>query len=144
MLSREAMVKACDAYLAAVKASDAAAMMPLFSADATIEDPIGAPLRRGHDEVCAFYSQPRDIRSIRRVGPVTVSGNSAAFQFVIRLTTANELPGVSAGTAVTLLITDVLTFDENGLIAAMVGVPDGAAAAELPAATGAAHAVGGQ
>ena len=128
-MERDAIVGAVDAYLAAVLAGDGAAAS-LFAEDGTVEDPIGSQLRRGADEIRAFYAAPRDIRYVRRLGPVTVHGSRAAFQFAIGLRPASALAGTTPGVQVDLVITDILTFGADGLIQAMVGIPDASAAAE--------------
>jgi steroid delta-isomerase len=120
---REKIVEWCDAYLRAVLAQDGPATAALFAPDGTVEDPIGAPKRRGHD-IVKFYSIPRDIQHVKRIGPITVSGLTGAFQFLIRLIPSEDLPGAPSGRIVDIAITDVLTFDEQGRIRSMVGIPD--------------------
>lgn len=129
MNSRDVLVKLSDDYLAAVLTGDGDIVAALFAPDGVVEDPIGAPVRRGYDQLRAFYGQPRDIRLVRRIGPVTVYGRSAAFQFEIRLTPREPPPGIPSGSEVSLVITDILTFGDDGRIVRMVGIPDALARA---------------
>jgi steroid delta-isomerase len=127
LVPRERIVELCDAYLRAVRAQDGVATAELFASDATVEDPIGSPPRRGR-EIVAFYSIPRSIEHVTRIGPVTVSGSTAAFQFQIRLVPSRQLTDAPAGSPIDVVITDVLTFDTEGHICSMVGIPDSLAA----------------
>ncbi len=112
-----------DAYLAAARRGDAATIMGLFSDDAVIEDPIGAAPRTGRDVLAAFYSIPRDVRMLRRIGPLTAYGNHVAVQFRARLGPGRQVSQGDAG-EIELSITEIFTFDGDGKILRMVAYPD--------------------
>lgn len=112
-----------DAYLAACRRGDAAAVIALFSDDAVIEDPIGAPPRTGRELLTEFYAIPRDVRMLRRIGPLTAYADYVAVQFRARLGPGRQV-GQSDGGDVELSITEVFTFDGDGKILRMVAYPD--------------------
>ncbi|WP_231117565.1 nuclear transport factor 2 family protein, partial [Mycobacterium intracellulare] len=60
MPSPEAITETVNRYLALVATGTADDIVTLYAADATIEDPIGADIRRGHDAIRAFYAGFQD------------------------------------------------------------------------------------
>ena len=55
MATPEQMLAAVHAYVAAFDAGDPEMAVAIFAEDAVVEDPVGSPLKRGHDEIRAFY-----------------------------------------------------------------------------------------
>lgn len=103
----------------AVSARDTDAVLRLFATDATQEEPIGSTPRKGHDQIREFFAGSAAFPfTVRRIGPITVSGASAAFQIRVDF----EDPAIPPMTS-----TDVVTFGEDGLIRSIVALPDGAA-----------------
>lgn len=97
-------------YVAAFK-DDRAGWLALWSADATLEDPVGSPVRHGIDEIAEFYDQSQasaDSVELRADGPVIVLGHEASFRFHARPT----LDGVTFS----LPAIDVMTFDDEARI----------------------------
>jgi steroid delta-isomerase len=115
MLSPADIITSCDRYLEAVAAGDADAMLALWGPEPRLEDPIGAEPLHGRAAIHEFYARDRNVTRLRRLGPVTVSGRHAAFQFFIELRQGSE--------QTTLVITDLLEFDDDGKIVSMVGCP---------------------
>jgi steroid delta-isomerase len=73
--SAEALV---TAYLEKHAANDLEAVIALFEEDATLEDPVGSPVRRGIDAIREFYAATHASNgpmAIERVGPVLLGGN---------------------------------------------------------------------
>lgn len=101
-----------EAYVAAFEAGDASAVVALYAPEATVEDPVGAPLVRGAPEILAFYERAMsmDLR-LERTGPVRVAGDSAAFPFRIHYPPA-------LGSRLTDVI-DTFRFDSEGRILEM-------------------------
>lgn len=119
MPSRQLICAQCDAYVEAVSARDTDAILRLFAADATQEEPIGTAPRKGHDRIREFFAGSAAFPfTVSRIGPITVSGTSAAFQIRVDF----EDPAIPPMTS-----TDVVTFGEDGLIRSIVALPDGAA-----------------
>ena len=68
------------------------------------------------DAVHGFYACQPEITKVRRIGPVTVVGNFAGFQFVIEYHEEGESKAAA--------ITDLLGFDDDGRIVPMRGARD--------------------
>lgn len=114
---REAVITAADAYIAAMSASDPERTAALFAVDASHEEPIDTPIRRGRDEIFAFLDQYKDLGvTLTRLGPVTVVGNRGAFQVRVDVPTPDGTRSMTA--------TDLITVDDEGLISDIVVLPD--------------------
>jgi len=82
----EKMVAAVHAYVSAFEAGSADAVAALYAEDATVEDPIGAPIHRGRDAVRAFYAESMTTGArLALEGPVRISGDYAVFPFSVHL-----------------------------------------------------------
>jgi steroid delta-isomerase len=99
-------------YVDLVSAGDADAIAALYAKDATLEDPIGAPLQRGRDAIRAFYKASSGAVKLALSGPVRVSGREAAAPMIATLQGAD-------GRRAYIDIIDVMTFGEDGLITSM-------------------------
>lgn len=122
MADRAQIVDICDRYVAGVAAGDVDAVMALYAADPTVEDPIGSEPKRGRDAVRAFYQGVVDMGvklSMARIGPVCVVGNEAAFMFRIDVDLGD--------TTMTMATADTMVFDDDGLIVSMRAYADGEA-----------------
>jgi steroid delta-isomerase len=100
-----------DEYLARFSAGDRDGWLALWADDATMEDPVGSPVRRGREEIGAFYDEstaPVDSVELRPVGPAQVVGNEAAFVFEVR--------PVVGGVTMAMPVIDVMTFDDDARI----------------------------
>lgn len=135
MPGREQLVEACQSYIAAVGGGDVEAVMALFAADARQEDPVGSEPNVGTAAIRAFFEASAQVpMRTTRYGPVTVTGNRAVFQLVV------SIDGGDGGWF-EMLFSDVVTFDEDGLITEILGFPD--AEASLVDAPGARAALEG-
>ena len=117
MADRDKISEVCDRYLTAVSAHDVDAVMTLYADNATVEDPVGSELKVGRDQIRGFYEAIFGAEfTTRRIGPVTVAGTAAAFQFRVDVPLGETaLHGTS---------TDVMTFDQEGRILTMVAYAD--------------------
>jgi len=79
MPSPEATTETVNRYLALVATGTADDIVTLYAADATIEDPIGADIRRGHDAIRGFYAGFQDAKKDTELAELRVSGSEAAF-----------------------------------------------------------------
>lgn len=87
MADADQMISAVHAYVAAFEAGDPDAAAALFAEDATVEDPIGAPLHRGRDAIRAFYAQSMAAGAkLKPEGPVRTAADYAVFPFSVQLT----------------------------------------------------------
>ena len=100
-----------DTYLAAFTAGHREAWLDLFAEGATMEDPVGSPIKHGREEIGAFYDQGHasaDSVELRPVGPVIVIGDQSSFLFEVR--------PVLGGAELVMPAIDVMTFDEDARI----------------------------
>lgn len=100
-----------EQYLARFSAGDKAGWLDLFADDATVEDPVGSPVRRGRDEIAAFWDESHggvDAVELRPVGIAVVCGSEASFAFEVRPTLA--------GQTYAMHVIDVMTFDDDARV----------------------------
>jgi steroid delta-isomerase len=109
MPSQEVMKAAMQAYIDAFNSGSAEAVAALYAADATIEDPVGSPVKRGLAEIKAFYTHSIATGAkLALDGPVRGShGNAAAMAFTARIG------------PVSVRVIDIMTFDEAGKFTSM-------------------------
>ncbi len=107
------MKAAMQAYVDHFNRSDAAALADLYADDATVEDPVGSPLKRGKAEIAAFYKMAVATGArLELAAPIRAShGNAAAMAFNVRL----NMPEGKAH----IQVIDVMTFNEAGKFASM-------------------------
>src|ERR1700752_2446460 len=101
------------AYAAAWAARDREAWLRTFAADATQEDPVGDPVRRGHREIGGFWDRAMACYTSIEIVPreIFVVGREAAMVWTIN--------GVTDGGAVSFEGVDVFRFDDAGLISSV-------------------------
>lgn len=110
--SKDAIVAAVERYVGAF--DDRSAYLACFAVDATLEDPVGSPVRRGHDEIGAFWDEQHglaDAVQLELTGPVRVAAGEAAFPMRALVTIG--------GAAMALPIVDVMSFDAEARITSM-------------------------
>jgi steroid delta-isomerase len=100
-----------ERYWSTFSSGDRDGWLALFADDATMEDPVGSPLKRGKDEIGAFFDQSMagvESVELRGMGATVIVGNEAAF--------AMEVRPVVGGAALTMAVVDVMTFDDGAKI----------------------------
>ncbi len=100
-----------DSYCERFSASDRVGWLALFADGATVEDPVGSPVRHGLAEIGAFFDESHgapDSIELKLNGPAIIIGSQAAFSFTIRVDLA--------GSMFTLQAIDVMTFDDDARI----------------------------
>jgi steroid delta-isomerase len=86
MPNPQKMEAAVHAYVAAFDAGSADAVAALYAQDATVEDPIGAPIHHGREAIRAFYSESMQTGAkLTLEGPVRIAGDYAVFPFAVHL-----------------------------------------------------------
>lgn len=102
-----------ERYLASSSAFDIDAVMSLFAPGGTIEDPVGSPIRRGHEEIRRFFLELWERLTSIEFRPlhIEVVGNEAAFSMEVR-------PVIGDQTLVMKAV-DVMTFDDDARITSM-------------------------
>ena len=109
MPDKDALIAAVDRYTKAF--GDRAGYLACFAPDATVEDPVGSPVRRGLEAIGQFWDDQHgladDVR-LERTGPVRVAAGEVAFPMQAVVT--------MGGADMVLPIIDVMTFDDEARI----------------------------
>lgn len=107
------MKQGMQAYIDLFNISNHAGIADLYADDATVEDPVGSPVKKGKAEIAAFYKMAVATGArLALAAPIRAShGNSAAMAFDVQL-------NMPAGKAVIRVI-DVMTFNEAGKFTSM-------------------------
>ena len=115
-----------ERYLAAVSNADRDGWLATFGDGATLEDPVGSPVRKGFDEIGEFFDQIQrqaDAVTLTLNGPVIVVGDEAAFSFRVQATVGEMKFETDA--------IDVMTFDSEARITSQRAYVDFTAARPL-------------
>lgn len=109
----EARAAALLAYVERVGRADSEAVLTLFAADCSVEDPVGTPVHAGRDAVETFYrSGLAAITKTTLLGPpVVASAGPGAIAFRVDL----QLPD----RAIALEVIDLMSFDDTGKFTSM-------------------------
>lgn len=106
------MKKALKDYIDAFNANDLERLISLFSNEATVEDPVGSTPKIGREEIEAFYKESMTGAKLELLAaPRGSYSNAATITFAVH--TEKE------GHSIRIDVTDVMTFDSDGKIAAM-------------------------
>lgn len=100
-------------YVDAFNANDAARVVALFADEATVEDPVGTPVKRGREEIAAFYGHATTVGAkLELVAPPRGSqANAATISFKVHLAGPQGPAHID--------VTDVMEFDAHGRIVSM-------------------------
>ena len=98
-------------YIELLAAGSADELAALYTPDATVEDPVGSGVRRGHDAIRKLYSRFENLDRTAELVSLQVIGNEAAF--LARLTVTTE------GSHTRIDGIDVMTFDDDARITSM-------------------------
>ncbi len=110
MTDADAIRSTVEQYVARFS-DDRDGWLALWAPDATMEDPVGSPVRHGVEAIAEFYDQSQassDRVELRLDGPVIVLGSEASFRFHARPTLG--------GTTFSVPVIDVMTFDDQARI----------------------------
>ena len=111
MPSQEAIAQTVHRYLELVAKGTAEDVLALYAADATIEDPIGSDLRRGHEAIREFYAGFQDAQKDTELAELRVAGSEAAFLWHLTLD--------AGGTRTRISPISMMAFDEEARITSM-------------------------
>jgi steroid delta-isomerase len=111
MPSPEAVTQTVNRYLALVATGTAEDVLTLYAADATVEDPIGSDLRRGHDAIREFYAGFQGAKKQTELAELRVAGSEAAFLWHLRLDAGDSRTQISP--------ISMMAFDEDAKITSM-------------------------
>lgn len=86
MPDTEAMIAAVHRYVEAFAKSDSAMIIAMFDTQASLEDPIGTPVRHGIDAITEFYvGAMLSGARLELHEPVRIAADYAAFAFTVVL-----------------------------------------------------------
>jgi steroid delta-isomerase len=111
MPDADAIRATIEQYLTRFSAGDREGWLDLWADGATMEDPVGSPIRKGREQIGAFYDQGQantDKVELLAAGAPIVVGGEAAFPFEVRPTLG--------GVTMSMPAIDVMTFDEDARI----------------------------
>jgi steroid Delta-isomerase len=111
MPSQEAITQTVNRYLEFLATGKADAVVTLYAADATIEDPVGTDVRRGHDAIHEFYAAFQDAKKDTELLQLRVAGGEAAFLWSLTLD--------AGGSRTRMTPISHMTFDDDAKITAM-------------------------
>lgn len=111
MPSPAAITETVNRYLALVATGTADEIVTLYAADATIEDPLGSDIRRGHEAIHAFYAGFQDAKKDTELAEVRISGSEVAFLWHLTLDAGDSRTRISP--------ISTMTFDEDAKITSM-------------------------
>jgi steroid Delta-isomerase len=81
MPTPEAIKQTVNRYLELVAKGTADDLTAMYAPDATVEDPIGSDVRRGHDPIHEFYTVVANLPIETELIDVRVAANEAAFSW---------------------------------------------------------------
>ena len=103
-----------DAYCETFSANDREGWLACWADDATMEDPVGTPLKKGKEEIGAFYDQSQELVpegvTLELTGEPVIVGDEAAIPMRVVVS--------MGGSKLTTPIVDVMRFDADARIAA--------------------------
>ena len=112
MLDKAIAQAAVDTYLSALVASDIDAIVDLYDAQATVEDPVGSDALQGSDAIRAFYTKAAGaIAEAVPAGAIRCAGMEAAFPFRLIVEMGDKKMAMD--------IIDVFRFNEAGKVVSM-------------------------
>lgn len=86
MPTTEEMEQAVHAYVEAFAKGAPELAVAIFAEDAVVEDPVGSPLKIGHEAIRAFYTSSMATGAkLVLDGPIRIAADHAAFAFHVPL-----------------------------------------------------------
>ena len=112
MITDEHKIATVQAYIDGFARADAAMIADLFADDATVEDPIGTPIRRGKAEIGEFYTYSISTGAkLELLGDPRCAGDSVAFAFAVKLEHEGQRSVIE--------VIDMFRFDNAGKVVEM-------------------------
>ena len=112
MPSAEQMVAVVHAYVDGFARGDGAALAALFAEDATVEDPVGSPPKRGMAEIAEFYAASVATgATLELLGEPRCAADYVAFPFAVKLEWQGQKQVIE--------VIDTFRIDDSGKITEM-------------------------
>lgn len=114
-LSTQTMTQAVETYIASYCKGDLDGIVSIFAEDATVEDPVGAPVLHGRDAIREFMGGGVGMGAqLRLLGAIRCVADTAAFPFAVEL----DMDGAKKR----IEVIDVFRFDDAGKVTQMRAV----------------------
>jgi steroid delta-isomerase len=112
-VTEQRMKQALQAYIDRYNADDLEGVVGLYAEDATVEDPVGSPVKAGKAAIRDFYKYAMTTGArLTLAAPIRGShGKAAAMAFDVKLD--------YQGASMVIRVIDVMTFDEQGKFTSM-------------------------
>ena len=112
MIDDARKIAAVHAYVDGFARGDAQAIAEIFADNATVEDPVGTPIKAGKAEIVEFYrfSMSTGAR-LELLGDPRCAGDSVAFPFGVKLE--------HEGAHMVIEVIDIFRFDDAGKVIEM-------------------------
>mgnify|MGYP000330199469 CR=1 FL=1 len=111
-ISTEDKIKAVHAYVDGFSKGDAEAIVALYADDATVEDPMGTPIKKGIDAIREFYTGAMvNGAQLELKGTPRCAGDYVAFPFAANVN--------MNGNKAHIEIIDTFRFNEEGKVTEM-------------------------
>ena len=112
-MSEQTMKQAMQAYIDRYNADDLEGVVGLYAEDATVEDPVGTPVKAGKAAIRDFYKYAMTTGArLSLAAPIRGShGKAAAMAFDVKLN--------YQGASMVIRVIDVMTFDAQGKFTSM-------------------------
>jgi steroid delta-isomerase len=112
-MSEQTLKQAMQAYIDRYNADDLEGVVGLYADDATVEDPVGTPVKAGKAAIRDFYKYAMTTGArLSLAAPIRGShGKAAAMAFDVKLN--------YQGASMVIRVIDVMTFDEHGKFTSM-------------------------
>ena len=112
-MNEQLMKQAMQAYIDRFNQDDLEGVVGLYADDATVEDPVGSPVKAGKAAIRDFYKYAMTTGArLALAAPIRAShGDSAAMAFDVKLQ--------YQGSRMTIRVIDVMSFDAAGKFKSM-------------------------
>ena len=112
-MNEQLMKQAMQAYIDRFNQDDLEGVVGLYADDATVEDPVGSPVKAGKAAIRDFYKYAMTTGArLALAAPIRAShGDSAAMAFDVKLE--------YQGSRMTIRVIDVMSFDAAGKFKSM-------------------------
>lgn len=126
MSENKQMRRTVETYLRAWAEKDKSLFLSLFCTDATLEDPVGSPVHRGHEALGAFWDRVTGLGLDMQgeLHRVTCCGNECLADFTMRST--------QGGMGMAVRIVDHFCFDASGRFSSMRAFWDDGSMSSIP------------
>lgn len=98
-------------YVSLLQAGSAKDLTALFAENATLEDPVGGGIRRGHESIREFFTTLESLQRTTELNLLRVASREAAFALTITF--------IAGGVRSRLQPIDTMTFDGAGRIVSL-------------------------